>query len=706
MRILHISDIHFGRRTVERKDGKRVRINTSMHRWAKNDGVSDPSALAEIINNDEMLRRQPADIIVASGDIGSTGNADDYRCALEFFSALPRNIPIVIAPGNHDVDLLRGSLAFHQRQNAFIKFLQEFHKSDYKNIYKIFDRRNSRLRRHSLVSFCQVPGQAMVVAVNSAAAMTSTDGPIYIDQDILQLIEKRLNEISPDPNLLRVFVLHHHLLPFAEHPWNHGNPVTIGKVFEKPDKDIVANSAKVQTWLADNRFNLVLHGHKHISHHREDTLRREDDPAASKVVIIGAGSAGAGDSSRGHNEPLSYGIIDTHRLSNKRWSVRTVIRKISEHRTRPKALTFYTLPDCEIGSTPTTVPEFFYAESMDDCHSAIMARTAPKTPSSKTEIFRNFVSIVGDNTYIFPQRTIKLGDSTPDEKEVKRSFETLHPEYVEDSTWANKKLVNERLKQADPRFQFHHGPRLFGVHGRAGTPLRNIDDTEPLQPIRYALKSLDGNSITKAYVGLYNPEIDVAAENEPLPGLMSVQFIPDGEYLDVVATFRKIELSFWWVVNMFEVGELLRWAAKQGTRKFRPRRVTFFAALAEWKREPDPAFVTDLDTTKLSKMSNLVSQYHKNIQSRTELARLLTEKSIRTNEANIDTTGIDTLIDLLGGTEEASGKNSQQTALIRVLIKAKDEMDKARLDPDVRERSIMRAKEFIQNAADLVHRKR
>ena len=704
MRILHISDIHFGRRTGEGKGGKRVRIKTSMHRWTNNQGTSDPRALAEIINNDEMLCKHPADIIIISGDIGSTGDANDYLCALDFLRSLKSKAQIVIAPGNHDVDLLRKSAGLHQRQDAFIRFLREFYGNTYRERYPIFNERNRLLKRHSIVSFCLVPKEAIVVAVNSAAAISSTDGPIYVDQDILQLIENQLKTISADTKLLRIFVLHHHLLPFAEHPWNQGNPVTIGKVFEKADKDIVANSAKVQTWLADNRFNLVLHGHKHISHHREDTLRREDDPEASKVVIIGAGSAGAGDSSRGHNEPLSYGIIDTLRLSNNRWSVRTVVRKISEHRTRPKALTFYHIPDCEIGAIPSTVPAFFYAEKMNDCHAAIKARTAPKPSSSKKEVFRNFVSIVDDHTYVFPGKTISIGGRVPDEKEVKRSFDTLHPEYIEDSAWGNKSEVNKKLKQADPRFQFHHGPRLFGVHGRAGTPIRNIADPESFQPIRYALKSLDGNSIAKAYVGLYNPEIDVGAEDEPLPGLMSVQFIPDGDYLDVVATFRKIELSFWWVVNMFEVGELLRWAAKQGTRKFIPRRVTFFAAIAEWKKDPEPAFVTELDKIELSKLSRLVYKYNEDKKARRELARLLDEKSIRTNEANIDTTGIDTLIDLFGEDSETSNRADKPPSVRHFLVSSRKEMDNARRDPDVREKSIRRAKELINEAVTLIRR--
>ena len=31
-----------------------------------------------------------------------------------------------------------------------------------------------------------------------------------------------------------------------------------------PDRTIIANSARVQAWLAANKFSLVLHGHNHM----------------------------------------------------------------------------------------------------------------------------------------------------------------------------------------------------------------------------------------------------------------------------------------------------------------------------------------------------------------------------------------------------------------------------------------------------------
>jgi hypothetical protein len=145
-----------------------------------------------------------------------------------------------------------------------------------------------------------------------------------------------------------------------------------------------------------------------------------------------------------------------------------------------------------------------------------------------------------------------------------------------------------------------------------------------------------------------------------MPGLVGIQFVPDGQFLDTVATFRKIELSYWWVVNMYEMGELLRWAAQFNPKlRLQPRRITFLAAMAEWKTEPEAAFITRLDAKPLDELAALVSTLPRDARAKQELVDLLREKRTHTHDNNLDASGLHVLAQLLKGLLPTTGKRAK-----------------------------------------------
>ena len=254
-----------------------------------------------------------------------------------------------------------------------------------------------------------------------------------------------------------------------------------------------------------------------------------------------------------------------------------------------------------------------------------------------------------------------------------------------------------------------HGPRLFGILGRARDPLEGLPLTggaPQLQPITHALKTLV-SSDTRAYVGLYNPAVDVPAEEEPLPGLVGIQFLPDGDWLDAVAMFRRLDLSFWWAVNMVEIGRLLEWAAQQNAPKktYKPRSVTFFASSARWKRDPEPAFVTELDSTDLMTLTSLVVQADLGKQdARQKLQTLLIDKAMRLNEVNVDDQGLKQIVSLAQGVVLAHGGNTQKKSFIKSAFGARlgealNQVQKAVASPAQRKSAVAHARENIQAAA-------
>ena len=688
LKILHLSDLHFGSRVGSPHDGQKRSIKQSTHRFTQ--GLHpDPEALVEILKKDPACQEPPR-IIVVSGDVGWSGKDKDYTFALKFFKKLGaqwKSTRLIVAPGNHDVD--RAPPRDKGHQAAFIRMLQKLYSKRFQEIYPLFDPKADASKpsvRARLVAFdYDSENDVLVIAANSAAHLRGKSTPVFIDPGAIKDIESHIDKLKIPDKTLRVFVMHHHLFPFAEPVWS--PVIDRNRPSDRPDSTLVANSAKLQAWLADRSFQLVLHGHKHLSHGRADKLwRREDPPEGRNLLVIGAGSAGVEQHHRAHEEPLSYNVLSINRLSRRRWSTRVCTQRIVENSVNPYASSFYEYT-AESGPAPSGTPATFYAERMDDCHGAIVNATARKA------LIRGFISVVDQPEYFHPQ-TAQIKGRHATHEEVRKTFLSLHPEYETSDGWTRLDKLRQDF-QKNSRFRFLHGPRLFGIPNRPHA--WGFKVPEENMPIVHALDSLSAKNISRGYVGMFNAEVDIISENEPLPGLMSLQFIPDNGYLDLVATFRKIELSFWWVANMYEMIELLRWAATR--KKFTPRRITFFAALAEWKQDPEVIFDAKLDKLNHEdRIGYVLGSMEGNKDSRHQLAELLREKSENTSDVHLEVSGLEALLDLMVGFSHVKTTGTQMP--IAQIKAAVEELRRAIAQHESRQSLISAIRNHLISAAE------
>src|SRR5207249_1017934 len=124
VRVLHLADLHFGwiappAAARRRSSGKR----STAHFFVKKN-EPDPSRLARILTEDPELSDTP-DAVVVAGDVGWSGQDEDYEIAARFFEALTVSWPsaeLVVAPGNHD--LQRTAPEPRAAQDAFVALLQ------------------------------------------------------------------------------------------------------------------------------------------------------------------------------------------------------------------------------------------------------------------------------------------------------------------------------------------------------------------------------------------------------------------------------------------------------------------------------------------------------------------------------------------------------------------------------------------------------
>ncbi|MEW6776052.1 MAG: metallophosphoesterase, partial [Bdellovibrionota bacterium] len=587
VKILHLSDIHFGQKTV----GEKAK---SSHVFSTARGTPQPTVLADLLLSDPQLQTSP-DVMVLSGDITWNGQRKEYKYACTFLDEIKKTwnkTEIVLCPGNHDVD----RTATQGRQNFqldYFKFIKSIYKTRAKSVYPFL--KNDKFERDLLIGVHHVDQKILIVTVNSASYLKTKDLPIFISPQVLGTIEDYINRLEKNHNITelpRIFVMHHHLLPFAEKWW--GDTQSKKAPPEKPDSTIISNSGYLQKWLSQNHFSILLHGHKHQSHVRQDRLwrpRDADDPR--NILIVGAGSGGVAYSGLPNEEPLGYNIISISHLAKRRYSVEIDVREYSPKERRPKQFGTFS---AEIGERPTTWPSIYYSEQMDHCHAAISnhCRTYPD--------LKNFISIVDSPVYMHPP-SARIGDFPATKEQVKDSFQSLHPEFdtSNNNGWIDDEEVSKRIKKVRPLFHFSHGPRLFSIPGR-----EILSEDLENSPIHKAVSNIGSK---RAYAGLFNIDLDVLSNSQPLPALVGVQFIQDSKYLDLVVTFRNLELSFWWVVNMYEAIKLLHWATEKTRRNFTPRRITFFSSIAEWKHDPKPALTAAIDGKPLRELTSIVLKY-------------------------------------------------------------------------------------------------
>jgi 3',5'-cyclic-AMP phosphodiesterase len=190
----------------------------------------------------EVNEMEP-DIVVISGDLTSNGFKEEYVLAREYLNRVECDAMVVI-PGNHD-----------SRNVGYVHFEE------------LFGDRNSVLR----------VGEATVVAVDSSEPDLDNG---QIGRGRYRWIEEMFGQFAAE---LRVFVLHHHLLPV---------PGT-GR-----ERNIVNDAGDTLECLQRAQVDLVLSGHKHVPY----AWRLEN------LFVVNAGTVSS-SRLRGNGRPC-YNVVE------------------------------------------------------------------------------------------------------------------------------------------------------------------------------------------------------------------------------------------------------------------------------------------------------------------------------------------------------------------------------------------------------------
>lgn len=535
--LLHLSDLHLtgAGRDVPTADHKASVIPRDVAGTRKKLLMSSLRGLNESLRaSDESL-----DAVIITGDITNGGAPGGYAELTEVLESLGESLParerVLIVPGNHDVD----RDATGDERFAGIRSLRT-------EGYLVGWLSEPEMSSEPAPVLTATDNSFVLVGLNSAiysgSQLYTEDGLTeHIDKlrmradgdpaikalvdawtargraDIARMSDVELQEarnllgIATNSSPLRIIGLHHQVLP-------------VGTAEEIKPFEGILNLGHFRRWLAANRIDLVLHGHKHNGAVIRDRIDSGGTYPPHELTILSAPSI---STVRGADEPFGQLIrVSPHlpRLSD--YDVVSVPGAESGAPTPLAAMGRRTRPLEEL-----TANGVISGATVDVTYARITA-ALPRLSELPTPL----VCRIEDGT---------SGNALPDAMPDIPASGALRDEWL--------KSVIEWWQQARPgrAAKFNHGQFLHvASRGR----------TSAVDRIVAELGKKPGSS--RALAVLVNQ--DTLSDGDEFPSFISLQFVlKNSNRLDAIAYFRKQEMSHWWPINIVEVARIQQSVVKK-----------------------------------------------------------------------------------------------------------------------------------------------
>jgi 3',5'-cyclic AMP phosphodiesterase CpdA len=552
--LLHLSDLHLGDGAADEALGDhKIEVIARSFRQKRSTALAATlGALGDALQREGRI----LDAVVVSGDVTYQGDPKGFEKLPDALAPLGRALPdpsrIMVVPGNHDVTWGTPPSSA-QRYQAFVDGVRQHgYVTPYLDGVDIGANNVSAYAASPVLTAGDY--SFIIVALNSAnhcgvraddpglrshldalAALAETDAHVAALlrawranslYDIARLddlqrqyarraLESALTKLDHPDRPVRIAVMHHQLLP-----------ITLDE--EIKPFEALTNLAQVRDWLALNRFDLVLHGHKHVAALYEDRYVPLGAPPSvqlwRRVIVSAVGTVGLGQAS---NNTIARLIEVDSKLPTLGRVRATAIA--AQQPGVPLPLADLAAETHLTHASGPANPGVIEGTSPRDVHEQLLAmfdasESREPTPPVPTPLICRVADGAGA-------------------KAMPSSYETLGSLPPDIGWFAD--LV--RLWQAKNRLsamQFNHGERIFNMRGinqfsRAIECLRARDQT------------------SRAVITLINQERDKTADiNVEFPAFCLIQLFIEGNRLCIMGYFRKQEMRYWWAINTAELAEL------------------------------------------------------------------------------------------------------------------------------------------------------
>jgi len=256
--------------------------------------------------NKELNRFEPSidsiSTLIISGDLTFRASKEEYCMALEFISDLKSMYSLTpddccICPGNHDLALSKTPFKENEKVTVAWEKSKENYIDFYRNFYGFEPNENLYSIKRFLTSNL-VPVE--IISLNSVLLQQGEHfmGMGFVGNDQLNSVESEL-AITKDKPIIRILVMHHHLLPvaFSERP-------EVSAMYS-----MMLDSEAVSQFIIRNKIGLVLHGHTHKEYYAMMIRENENSSSFQKFYIVGLGSTGAISGDLSENRPNMFSLL-------------------------------------------------------------------------------------------------------------------------------------------------------------------------------------------------------------------------------------------------------------------------------------------------------------------------------------------------------------------------------------------------------------
>lgn len=625
--ILHLTDLHLGKLDPEMDDHKADVVPLNERETRQKTLRRTLGGLRDLLKNGN----EKLDAVFVTGDISYQNDKSGFALLEEVLGELKDSLPshgrIAVVPGNHDVKPETSSTSPERYADfkAYVRdrgFVTPFIEGIDAPTETVAD---ALLEQHCVIdienswfaipinsaNYCHVVERIDPIPEdewnNFSKAVSKLDPNVFDPKKVskalrslrvhdmarisveqfeylerlIAAVETRISKQNRDPkSFTRIGLVHHHLLP-------------VSTVEEAKKYESITNLGLFRQFLAFHRFDLLLHGHKHVGKVYWDFIplaRTSPEASVHQMLVVSGGTLGGPS---GATEEVCRLIRINANVNAREISVSKIA-----------AIT----PGISLSALGRENFSLWDRQSAAAAHHSVLKRIVGTDLSATYDrVLAYFDTLPKDRSIAF--NLVCQIDDPSTARQIPANYPPVtHLNAPSKQEWFEKLVDWWQLQRPTigKTLHFTHGKRIRAFEAPTGINEFGATDAT-IDQLDNVIKLFGKRpDSTRGIVTLLSPITDpVHKQNRKFPSFCLVQFlirkVANGNpKFDCIAFFRKQEMKYWWPINIAELSSLQRRVydniPKEGEQEgLELGSITTFSAMAKLGTSAPQALVPAID---------------------------------------------------------------------------------------------------------------